>query len=77
MLEFNFISTIDKLSQKTKPVVGYAVGNGEPTGYTVGDLVKNTLQQEYEFFSINPNTQPVIPEEFKVLFVVKLNGAFF
>lgn len=76
MLEFNFISTIDKLVQKIKPVVGYAVGNGEPTGYNVEDLVKNTLQQEYEFFSINPNTQPVIPEEFKVLFVVKPTEPF-
>ena len=32
------------------------------------DLVKNTLQQEYRFYSINPNTQPAIPKEFNVLF---------
>ena len=68
MMEFNFISAIDKLSQKDKPIVGYAVGNGEPTGYNVEDLVKNTLQPEYRFYSIDPNLQPAIPQEFSVLF---------
>lgn len=71
LMEFNFISAVDKLLQKSKPVVGYTVGNGEPTGYTVEDLVKNTLQQEYQFYTINLNTQPAIPQEFNVLFIVK------
>ncbi len=76
MMEYNFISTIDKLLQKEKPVIGYTVGNGEPTGYQVEDLVRNTLQQEYRFYTINPNTQPAIPAEFKVLFVVKPTERF-
>ena len=76
MMEFNFISAVDKLLQKNKPVVGYLTGNGEPTGYNVEDLVKNTLQQEYQFYTINPNVQPVIPEEFNVLFVVKPTEPF-
>lgn len=76
MMEFNFISAVDKLLQKSKPVVGYLTGNGEPTGYNVEDLVKNTLQQEYQFYTINPNIQPVIPEEFSVLFVVKPTEPF-
>lgn len=76
MMEFNFISAIDKLLQKEKPLIGYAVGNGEPTGYNVEDLVQNTLQQEYQFYSINPNTQPAIPKEFKVLLVVKPTEPF-
>lgn len=76
MMEFNFISTIDKLLQTEKPVVGYTVGNGEPSGYEVEDLVKNTLQQEYQFYTINPNIQPAIPPEFKVLFVVKPTQPF-
>ena len=76
MMEFNFISAIDKLLQKEKPIIGYTVGNGQPTGYTVEDLVKNTLQQEYRFYSINPNTQPAIPNEFNVLFVVKPTEPF-
>ena len=76
LMEFNFISAIDKLLQKEKPMVGYTVGNGEPTGYTVEDLVRNTLQQEYRFYTINPNTQPAIPKEFKVLFVVKPTQPF-
>ncbi len=76
MMEFNFISVIDKLMQTEKPAVGYTVGNGEPTGYTVEDLVPNTLQQDYRFYTINPNTQPAIPKEFKVLFVVKPTQPF-
>ena len=76
MMEFNFISTIDKLLQTEKPMVGYTVGNGEPTGYTVEDLVRNTLQQDYRFYTINPNSQPAIPKEFKVLFVVKPTQPF-
>jgi gliding-associated putative ABC transporter substrate-binding component GldG len=76
MMEFNFISAIDKLLQKEKPVIGYATGNGEPTGYNVEDLVRNTLQQEYQFYTINPNVQPAIPQEFKVLFVVKPTEPF-
>jgi gliding-associated putative ABC transporter substrate-binding component GldG len=76
MMEYNFISAIDKLLQKEKPVVGYTVGNGEPTGYTVEDLVKNNLQQQYKFYTINPNTQPAIPREFNVLLVVKPTEPF-
>ncbi len=76
LMEFNFINAIDKLLQKEKPVVGYTVGNGEPTGYAVEDLVKNTLQQDYRFYTINPNTQPAIPKEFNVLFIVKPTQPF-
>jgi len=76
LMEFNLVSAIDKLLQKNKPVVGYAVGNGEPTGYTVEDLVKNTLQQEYRFYSINLNDQPAVPKEFNVLFIVKPTEPF-
>lgn len=76
MMEFNFISAIDKLLQKEKPVIGYTVGNGEPAGYNVEDLVRNMLQPDYQFYSINPNIQPAIPAEFKVLFVVKPTEAF-
>ena len=76
MMEFNFINAIDKLLQKEKPVIGYTVGNGEPTGYSVEDLVKNTLQENYRFYTINPNTQPAIPKEFNVLFIVKPTQPF-
>lgn len=76
MMEYNFISVIDKLLQKQRPVIGYTVGNGEPAGYNVEDLVKNTLQQQYQFYTINPNTQPEIPKEFNVLFIVKPTQPF-
>lgn len=76
MMEYNFISAIDKLQQKEKPIVAYAVGNGEPTGYNTEDLVRNTLQQEYKFYTINLNTQPVVPKEFNVLVLVKPTQPF-
>lgn len=76
MMEYNFISVINKLQQKEKPIVAYAVGNGEPTGYNTEDLVRNTLQQEYKFFTINLNTQPVVPKEFNVLVLVKPTQPF-
>lgn len=76
MMEYNFISTIDKLQQKEKPIVAYAVGNGEPTGYNTEDLVRNTLQQEYKFYTINLNTQAVVPKEFNVLVLVKPTQPF-
>lgn len=76
MMEYNFISVINKLQQKEKPIVAYAIGNGEPTGYNTEDLVRNTLQQEYRFYTINLNTQPVVPNEFNVLIVVKPTQPF-
>ena len=32
LLEFNFADAIYKMTENKKPMVAYAVGNGEPTG---------------------------------------------
>jgi gliding-associated putative ABC transporter substrate-binding component GldG len=73
MLEYNLANVIAKLSQAEKPVIGYAIGNGEPMPrqYITYDMVENVLKPGYNFFTFNPNTQPVIPDEFKVLLIVK------
>jgi ABC-2 type transport system permease protein len=78
LLEYNFANAIAKITQKQKPVIGYAVGNGEPAPgeYRVYDLFENVLRPDYQLFTFNPNTQPLIPEEFKVLLVVKPTEGF-
>lgn len=76
MLEYTLADAIAKAGRKSKPVIGYAVGNGEPEGYDTYDLVENTLKPEYQFYTINLQTQPVIPQEMKALILVKPTEAF-
>ncbi len=78
MLEFNFATAISKVIQTRKETVGYAIGNGEPVPgqYITYDLVENVLNSNYQLFTINPNAQPAIPAEFKVLVMVKPSVPF-
>jgi gliding-associated putative ABC transporter substrate-binding component GldG len=73
LLEYKIADAISKITQKEKPVVGYATGNGEPMPgeYKIYDLVENVLRPDYRFFTLNLQTQPVIPEAFQVLIMVK------
>ncbi len=71
LLEYKFADAISKITRQEKPIVAYLTGNGEPEGYEVYDLVENTLKNDYKLFTFNPNTQPFIPEEFKVVVMVK------
>jgi len=70
-LEYKFADAISKISRETRPVVGYAIGNGEPVQINTYDLVENILRPEYDVFTFDPNSQPRVPEDFKVLMVVK------
>jgi len=76
LLEYRFADAIAKAGRTELPVIGYAVGNGEPTQLNTYDLVENTLSQDYKLFTFNPNTQPVVPREFKALIVVKPAAGF-
>ena len=76
LLEYKFADAISKITRQEKPVVAYLTGNGEPEGYNVYDLVENTLKNDYKLFTFNPNTQPFIPGEFKVVVMVKPSLAF-
>ena len=75
-LEYKLVSAISQAMQTEKPIIGYANGNGEPTDVTTYDLVQNTLLPNYQLFTINVNTQPVVPPEFKVLLMVKPTRPF-
>ena len=71
LMEYQFINAINKITQQTKTFVGYAVGNGEPAGPEVQDLIEGTLRPNYQLFTLNLPTQPSIPDTFKVLMIVK------
>jgi len=71
LLEFNFADAIERITNKNKPMVAYAVGNGEPTGPNVYDLVENVLKKNYQLFMMDLSKEPVIPDTFKLLIMVK------
>jgi gliding-associated putative ABC transporter substrate-binding component GldG len=73
LMEYQFINAINKVTQETKAFVGYAVGNGQPPTQNpeVIDLVEGILRPNYNVFTLNLPTQPVIPDTFKVLMIVK------
>lgn len=74
-MEYKFADAIDKLSYETKPLIAYSVGNGEPQDYKTVDL-QRVLKTDYNFFTLNINTQPVIPDTFKLLLIVKPTQPF-
>ncbi|MEP6713852.1 MAG: gliding motility-associated ABC transporter substrate-binding protein GldG, partial [Ferruginibacter sp.] len=78
LMEYELADGIYKLSAHQKPMVAYSVGNGEPQigSYINYDLVENVLRPNYNLFSFNINTQPVIPDTFKVLIIVKPTQPF-
>jgi ABC-2 type transport system permease protein len=74
-MEYKFADAIDKLSQGSKPMVAYSVGNGEPAGYNTFDL-QNVLRKDYQLFTFNLNTQPAIPDTFNLFIIVKPTKPF-
>jgi gliding-associated putative ABC transporter substrate-binding component GldG len=71
MMEFNFISAIDKITAKEKPMLIYSVGNGEPVDGRSYDLSENVLKPNYRFQPVNLNAIPRIPDQVQVLMIVK------
>ncbi|RYY63920.1 MAG: gliding motility-associated ABC transporter substrate-binding protein GldG, partial [Chitinophagaceae bacterium] len=76
MLEFNLAKAVSKALQTQKTSIGYSIGNGEPKGVTIYDLVENNLNVDYKLSTINLNSQPFVPKEFKVLVIVKPTQTF-
>ena len=70
LMEYQFIRTLDKLTQSKKPGIAYSVGNGEPVDGRTYDLVQ-TLEKEYEFRILNIKEQPRIPDAVNILLIVK------
>jgi gliding-associated putative ABC transporter substrate-binding component GldG len=75
LLEYQFVSVLDKMINEKRPAVAYTVGNGQPEDARPYDL-RQTLQADYRFYTFNLNTQPVIPNEINVLMIVKPSVPF-
>lgn len=86
MMEYGFASKMDQMLYPQKPLVAYAIGNGEPLGPEVLSLqhivdpesMPSNLKQffsneksNYQLNLINLQTQPSIPDTFRVLMIVK------
>ncbi|MBS1738683.1 MAG: gliding motility-associated ABC transporter substrate-binding protein GldG [Bacteroidetes bacterium] len=71
MLEYQFASALQRSMATHKPMVAYATGNGEPAGDNVYDLIENVLKKNYSLFTMNLQQEPVIPDTFKLMIVVK------
>ena len=76
MMEYKFANAIEQLTQNKKPMVAYSYGNGEPTRDNVYDLVENVLKKNYNLFTLDIKKEPVIPDTFKLLMIVKPTQAF-
>jgi gliding-associated putative ABC transporter substrate-binding component GldG len=73
VMEYQFAKTLDKLIHPYKPLVAYSRGNGEPdlnSDPRTADL-QQSLGNDYQIFTFNLNQQPLIPDTFKVLMMVK------
>ncbi|MBL7726210.1 MAG: Gldg family protein, partial [Dinghuibacter sp.] len=78
-LEFKFADAIQKVTATSKPLIGYALGHGEPWGPVVDDAVRtiagknpyDTASSYYRFDTVNLATAPYIPDAFNALLLVK------
>jgi gliding-associated putative ABC transporter substrate-binding component GldG len=70
MMEYQFAKVLDRLTHPQKPFIAYSYGNGEPTNERTFGL-QTAVNQDYQLFTFDINTQPVIPDTFKVLMIVK------
>ncbi len=71
LLEYKIADGIAKITQKDKPKIGYAIGNGEPTNATTFDLVENVLKKDYNFSAIDLSSVKVLPLVMNALIIVK------
>ncbi len=71
LLEFKFADAIEKTIEKKRPMVAFATGNGEPIGPQVYDFVENVLKKDYSLFLMDLSKEPVIPDTFKLMVIVK------
>ncbi|MDQ6843087.1 MAG: gliding motility-associated ABC transporter substrate-binding protein GldG [Bacteroidota bacterium] len=76
LLEYKFADAINKIVRNRSSLIAYSVGNGEPTGDNVYDLVENVLRKNYDLFTLNISKEPVIPDTFKLLMIVKPTLSF-
>lgn len=75
LLEFKIADAIDKIQQTQKPLIGYAVGNGEPTGPETYDIVRS-LEKSYTLQIIDLQKNPYISKDFSALLIVRPTQKF-
>ncbi len=56
-LEFTFINAVHKLVQHKKPSLAYLIGQGEPQGKHVTDIL-NSLNENYTLSMVDPDSLP-------------------
>ena len=76
LLEYRLAEAVAKISEKEKPTVAYAVGNGEPTDYTTYDLSENVLNKDYRFAPLDLTQTQHIPPIIKLVIIVKPTTSF-
>lgn len=69
-LEYKFASAIEKITSAAKPVVAYALGNGEAFGYNVNDAYI-TLRRNYNTDTFNLQKESYIPSSINALVILK------
>ncbi len=75
MLEYQFVKSIDRLLNPSRPFVAYATGHGEPVNAETYDLVQ-TIGSNYELRMLDIAQQSAIPDTMKVLIIVKPQAPF-
>jgi gliding-associated putative ABC transporter substrate-binding component GldG len=76
LLEYKFVSAIQKITSESPPLIGYLFGNGQPLTYNVFDLIQNTLKPSYGFGFVHIDSFPLIPLNFDAIVIVKPTQAF-
>jgi ABC-2 type transport system permease protein len=91
LMEYELLNGISKVSREIKPLIGYVIGNGEPTGPEVLSLqhaidpesLPPDLQRffppvksSYLLSLINLQTLPSVPDTFKAILIVKPTVTF-
>ena len=74
-LEYKFMHAIEKIVSERKPIIGYALGNGEAFGYNINDAFLS-LRSNYNTDTINIGQIPFIPSELDALVILKPTVSF-
>lgn len=74
-LEYKFASAIQKITTADKPIIAYALGNGQGWGYNVDDAVR-TLLNDFAFDTLNIPQTPYIPSQIDALVILKPTEPF-
>lgn len=75
LMEYQFLKTLDQLTNEKKPGIAYSIGNGEPADIRTYDL-RLALNDSYNFGILDINKAPKIPDQVDLLMIVKPTKPF-